>query len=189
MLRSTLVILSLAFSVSATAAEFDYNYFSICYGTTDFDDINVDGDGFGVEGSYALNNDYHVFGSYESAGLDFGVDATTFSAGLGYNRGMTETVDLVARLSYEYIEFDAPGIGDVDDSGIGLGLGLRIAASNELELNAGIEHIDYSDSGGDTGFAAAGLYNFTDTFSLGFGGKWSDDVSSYTLSGRFYFGE
>ena len=117
MLRSTLVILSLAFSVSATAAEFDYNYFSIGYGTTDFDDINVDGDGFSVEGSYAINNDYHVFGNYESAGLDFGVDATTFSAGMGYNRSMTETVDLVARLSYEYVELDAPGLGDVDDSG------------------------------------------------------------------------
>ena len=63
-----------------------------------------------------------MFGGYESAGLDFGVDATTFSAGFGYNRGMTETVDLVARLSYEYIELDAPGLGDVDDSGIGLAL-------------------------------------------------------------------
>ncbi len=189
MLRSLLVILSLAFSVSATAADFDYNYFSVGYGTTDFDEINVDGDGLSAKGSYAINDTYHVFGGYKSAGLDFGVDVTTFSAGFGYNRGLSEIVDLVARLSYEYIELDAPGLGDVDDSGLGLGVGLRIAASNKLELNAGINHVDYGDGGDDTGFAAGGLYNFTDTFSLGLAGSWSDDVSSYTLSGRFYFGE
>jgi hypothetical protein len=189
MLRSTLVILSLAFSVSATAADFDYNYFSIGYGTMDFDEVGADGDGFGAEGSFAINDSYHVFGGYESAGLDFGVDATSFAAGFGYNRSMSDTVDLVARLSYEYVDFDVPGPVDIDDSGIGLGVGLRIAASNELELDVGINYVDYSDLGDDTAFAAGGLYNFTDSFSLGLAGSWSDDVSSYTLSGRFYFGE
>jgi hypothetical protein len=101
-----------------------------------------------------------VFGGYGSAGLDLCIDATTFSAGFGYNSGMSDTVDLVARLSYEYIEFDAPGFGDVDDSGLGLGVGLRIAASNKLELNAGINYVNYGDGGdgGDeTGFAAGGF--------------------------------
>lgn len=187
MLRSSLVLLTFAFSVSANAADFDYNFLTLGYGTTDFDNPNIDGDGFGIAGSYAINNDYHVFGSYSSSDLDFNIDATNFAAGIGFNRAMTETVDFVAQLSYEYVELDAPGFASADDNGLGLGISLRAAATELLELNAGIEYVDLSDSGSDTGFTAGGLYNFTDAFALGLHGGWSDDTSTYTLSGRFYF--
>lgn len=189
MLRSSLLVLFFAFSATASADGFDYNYLSLGYGTIEFDDIDVDGDGFGIGGSYAINPSYHVFAGYDSADLDFDIDATTFDAGIGYNTGLSPTVDLVARLSYEYVELDAPAVSDVDDNGFGLGLGLRFAASEQLELNAGIKHVDLSDSGSDTGFEAGGLYNFTDAFSMGLGGSWGDDTSAYTLSGRFYFGQ
>lgn len=188
MLRSSLLILFFAFSTSVNAEDFDYTYFSLGYGTIDFDDINVDGDGFTLAGSFAINQSYHVFTSYNTADLDFNVDATTFSAGIGYNRGLSDVVDLVAGLSYEYIKFDGTG-GSIDDSGLGLGVGLRFAASDLLELNAGIDYVDLSDSGDNTGLHAGGLYSFTDAFSLGLHGAWSDDVSAYTLSGRFYFGD
>jgi len=189
MLRSTFALLVLAFSVSAAAKDFDYNHFQLSYGTIEFDDIDVDGDGFGLAGSYAINEDFHVFGGYQAAGLDFGVDATTLGAGLGWHTTLSPVVDLVASLSYQYIELDAPGVSGIDDNGLGLGVGLRIAASELLELNAGIEYIDFSDSDADTEFGIGGLYSFTDAFALGLGASWSDDVSSYTLSGRFYFGE
>lgn len=189
MARTSLVILLLAFSASASAESFDYNYLSLGYGNVDFSDVNVDGTGFTLDGSYAINDSYHVFAGYNAADLDGNVDATTWAAGFGYNTGLSDAVDLVARLSYEYVEFDAPIVGSVDDSGLGLGLGLRFAASDMLELNAGIKHVDLSDSGNDTGFEAGGLYSFTDTFSLGLGGSWSDNTSAYTLSGRFYFGK
>jgi hypothetical protein len=188
MLRSSLVLLFLALTASASAKEFDYNYFSLSYGTIEFDDINVDGDGFGLAGSYAINEDFHVFAGYQAAGLDFGIDATTLGAGLGYHTSLTPVVDLVASVSYQYIDLDAPGVSGADDNGIGLGLGLRFAASEEIELNAGISYVDFSDSGDDTGFGVGGLYSFTDAFALGLGAEWSDDVSSYTLEGRFYFG-
>lgn len=188
MLRSILLIILCAFSASVSATEFDYNYFSLGYGNIEFDDVDVDGDGFGLSGSYAINDDFHVFAGYQGAGLDFGIDATTLGAGIGWHTGLSPVVDLVASLSYQYVELDAPGAGSFDDNGLGLGVGLRFAASDEIELNAGIDYVDFSDSGNDTGFSAGGLYNFTDAFSLGLGGNWSDDASSYTLSGRFYFG-
>jgi len=187
MLRSTLIILLFALSAAASAEDFDYNYLTLGYGQMEFDDIDVDGDGFMIGGSYAINDSYHVFIGYNAADLDFDIDATTWGAGIGYNRGLSDVVDFVARLSYEYVELDAAGVGSVDDNGLGLGIGLRFAASDKLELNAGINHVDFSDSGDDTGFEAGGLYSFTDSFSLGLGGDWSDDASAYTLSGRFYF--
>jgi long-subunit fatty acid transport protein len=189
MLRSSLVIILIAFSASVSAEDFDYNYFSLGYGTTEFDNVNVDGDGFNVGGSYAINQSYHVFADYGSANLDGNIDATEFGAGIGWHTSLTDAVDLVAGLSYEYVELDAPAVTAIDDSGFGLGVGLRFAASEMLELNAGINYVDLSDSGNDTGFSVGGLYDLTESFSVGLGGSWSDDATSYTLSGRFYFGD
>jgi opacity protein-like surface antigen len=189
MFRSTLVILALLFSASAGAQGFDYSYIQLGYGTFDFDDIDVDGDGFGLSGSYAINPDWHVFAGYEDASLDFGIDATSFGAGVGYNTELSPAVDMFARLSYQYVELDAGAFGSVDDNGIGFGVGMRFAASDQLEIDAGIDYVDLSDSGDETAFSAGAVYNFTDAFSVGLGGSWSDDASSYTLVGRFYFGE
>jgi len=188
MLRSALVLLLLALTASASAKEFDYDFFQLTYGNIEFDDINVDGDGFGLAGSYSINDDFHVFAGYEAAGLDFGIDATTIGAGLGWHTTLSPVVDLVASVSYQYIELDAPGGSNADDNGLGLGLGLRFAASELLELNAGISYVDLSDSGDDTGFGVGGLYSFTEAFALGLSAAWSDNATSYTLAGRFYFG-
>lgn len=188
MLRSIMATMLLVLATSASAEEFDYNFFELSYGNVEFDDINIDGDGFGLAGSYAINPQFHVFAGYQAAGLDFGIDATTIGAGLGWHNSLTPVVDLVASVSYQYVELDAPGGGSADDNGLGLGLGLRFAASELLELNAGISYVDLSDSGDDTGFGIGGLYSFNEAFSLGLNGNWTDDASSYTLSGRFYFG-
>ena len=187
--RSVFVVCLLALSTAAVAEDFDYSYLQLNYGTLEFDDINVDGDGLGLSGSYAISPDWHVFGGYQAVGLDFGVDVTTLGAGIGYNTELSPVVDMVARLSYQYVEFDAPGGGgNFDDSGLGLGIGIRFAASEEFELTAGIDYVDFGDGGDDTGFSAGGLYNFSDAFALGLGGSWSDDTSALVLSGRFYFG-
>lgn len=189
MFRSTLVLIVLLFSTSAGAQGFDYSYLQLGYGTIDFDDIDVDGDGFSLSGSYAINSDWHVFAGYEGASLDFGVDATTLGAGVGYNTEMSPTVDMFARLSYQYVELDAPGFGSIDENGLGFGVGMRFATSDELEINAAIDYVDLGDGGDETAFSLGALYNFTDSFSAGLGGSWSDDVSSYTLVGRIYFGK
>ncbi len=187
MLRSSLVILVLALSASASAEDFDYSFLTIGYGVIDFDDIGVDGDGVNIGGSFAINETIHVFGDYQAADLDFNIDASTFSAGIGYNTSVSPVVDLVARLSYEYAEVDPPGPGNFDDSGFGFGLGLRFAASDTIELNARIGYVDFGDGGDDTSFGVAGFYNFSDAFALGLSGNWSSDVSVYTLTGRLYF--
>jgi long-subunit fatty acid transport protein len=177
MFRSTWALIALVFSASAGAQDFDYNYLQLGYGTIDFDDINVDGDGLGLSGSYAINPDWHVFAGYQDADLDFGIDATSFGAGVGYNTELSPTVDMLARFSYQYVEVDAGGQGSIDDNGIGFGVGMRFAASDELEVDAAIDYVDLGNGGDETAFSLGALYNFTDAFSAGLGGSWSDDVS------------
>lgn len=188
MQRTTLALALLALSASTSAGDFDYNYLSIGYGQMELDDVDVDGDGFGIGGSFALSDNFHVFAGYETADLDFGVEANGFGVGLGYNTPVSPVVDLVTRVSYQYSEVEVPGFGSEDENGFGLGLGLRFAATEKLELDAGIDYVDFGDAGDDTAFGASGLYSFTEAFALGLGGSWSDDASSYTVSGRFYFG-
>jgi len=188
MLRSSLFVLLLASSMASFADDFDYNYIDLSYGILDFDDIDVDGDGFGIGGSFAINPDIHVFAGYQTAGLDFGIDVTQFAAGVGYNTELSPTVDAIARLSYQYADVDASGFGSVDDNGFGFGVGLRFAATDVLELNANIDYVDFGDGGDDTGFGLGAFYSFTPVFDLGLTGSWSDDTSTYSLTGRFYFG-
>ena len=189
MFRSVFFIMLLALSASASAQDFNYNYFSLGYSSVDFDDINVDGDGLALRGSYAISENVHVFAGYQDADLDFSVDASTWNIGVGYNTSVSETVDVVARLSYENVEINIPGPGSADENGYGLGVGLRYAAGDKLEFEAGISYVDLSDAGDDTSLDAGVLYELSDTVALGLSGRWSDDFSIYTISGRFYFGQ
>ncbi len=187
MKRSIPVLLLLALSAHASAEGFDYSYLQLNYTNLDFDSINADGDGIGLSGSYALDPNWHVFGEYQTADLDFSVDSAKIVAGAGYNTAISPLLDIYARLSYQSIDLDVPGPGGFDDNGYGLGIGVRYEANQEIELNAGIDYVDFGGSYDDTNISIGGLYNFSDAFALGFGGSWGDETSSYTLSGRIYF--
>ena len=192
MLRSVLITTLLVFSASASAQGFDYNYFSVGYQRMELDTGlgDVDGDGFGVDGSFAINDNWFIFGAYgmgefEEQGVTLDVD--TLSAGIGWHTPLSETVDFVTGLSYEYVDVGASGFGSADENGYGLGVGLRFQASEAIELNGGINYIDYGD-GDDTTFGVGLLYGVSESVDIGVSADWGDDVSSYGLSGRFYFG-
>ena len=52
MLRSSLLIVLLAFSASAGAQGFDYNWLGFGYGTIDYDNTSLDGDALGIGGGH-----------------------------------------------------------------------------------------------------------------------------------------
>jgi hypothetical protein len=186
---SRLFLLSL-FALSATAAADDlsYSFVQASYGQIEVDDVDVDGDGFGIEGSVALSDSFHLFGGYTTADMDFGVDLNQLEAGVGYNTPISEMVDLIASLSYVSAEVEAAGFGSADESGYGLGVGLRAMLSPAFEVNGDIQYVDFGNGGDDTGFGAGFLYSFTEQFSAGLSGDWSDDFSSYQLNARMLFG-
>jgi hypothetical protein len=176
------------FSATAVAEDLNYTFIQGSYGQMEVDDVDVDGDGFGIEGSVALTDRFHLFGGYTTADMDFGVDLNQLEAGVGFNSPIAETVDLIASLAYVSAEVEVPGFGSIDDSGYGLGLGLRAMVTPVLEVNGDIQYVDFGDGGDDTGFGAGFLYSFTERFAAGLSGDWSDDFSSYQLNARMLFG-
>lgn len=192
MLRSVMFTALLALSASATAQDFDYNYFSLGYQRVNLDDGNfdVDGDGIGLNGSIEIGESFTLFGGYgmaefEEQGVE--VDADTLNIGIGWHTAVSDKVDFVAGLSYEYIELSAQG-SSFDDNGIGLGVGLRFEASDNIEINGGVDYVDYGDGGDDTTIGLGFLYGVSDSFDIGLNGEWGDDSSAYGINGRFYFG-
>ena len=190
MFRSIVLLAAVSMSGAALAQDLDYNFVQASYGQFELDGVDADGDGFGIGGSMAVSDSFHLFGSYAMADFDFGVDMNTLSLGVGYNTPVAESIDLIASLAYVSAEVEASGFGSADDNGYGLGVGLRGMATPAVELQGGISYVDFGgNSDGDTSFGAGLLYHFSESFAAGVSGEWGDDISSYQLNGRFSFGQ
>lgn len=188
-MKRVLLLALLSLGIASTAnAEFNYNFVQGTYGQIDFDDINVDGDNFGLGLSLAITDEFHLFGNAEFADLDFNIDADAWKAGVGYNTSISPIVDVVAQLSFQSIELDGPGPGgNLDDTGLGVAVFLRFALTDLVELNGGVEHVEFDDFGDNTALTGAALFNLTERFTLGLTASFDDDVEQYSLAGRVYF--
>lgn len=186
MKRSLLVLLLFGLPVIAPAQEFNYNFAQLSYGTVDFDDIDLDGEVLALDFSLEITDEFYLVAEYAAGDLDFGVDTTEWSAGVGYNTSLSPVIDVFAQLTYEYAEVEV-GPGDADDSGFGIGIGLRGRPAEQMEIYGGVEHVDFGDSGDNTALFAGFLYSFTDQIAAGVNGSWDDDVSYFGITGRLYF--
>lgn len=177
------------FSVASQADALNYNFVELGYVSTDIDDLNVDGDGLGIGGSFSLSDNYHVFAGYTDQDFDFSINLTTMNVGLGYSRAIAQSVDLVASIAYVTAEIDVPFFGSEDADGYGLGLGVRTMTSEQIELFGGLDYVNLGDGGSDTVLIAGAGYYFTKNFRLGAQFAASDDSTSYGVTVRYFFGE
>lgn len=180
---------TLLFAGSAMAAELDYNYGELRYVDTELDTggIDADGDGFEIGGSLELARSVHIFGNFQTLDFGSGVDVSAFEVGGGYSVPLNSGADLVARLSYIDGEIDA-GAFDADDSGFGFQAGFRNMFLPQVEGRAFINYVDLDESGSETSFELAGDYFLNDEIALGASLELGDDVTTWTLGARWYFG-
>jgi hypothetical protein len=189
MSRSVLLILLLALSATAGAQGFAYNYLQVSYGAVSFDDsiVDVDGDGLGISGSYGFHPDFYFAGDYQTADMDFGVDLNILEIAVGYHTPLSDQLDLTAQLGYVDAEVEAAGFGSADDDGLMIGAGVRGALSDSVELNGGIDYIDFDQGGGETRANAGFLFSLTETLTVGAEASFWDDINVYQLNLRFDF--
>jgi hypothetical protein len=167
---------------------FSYSYVELGYDESDFDlgGGEIDGDGLTLSASWALTDDWHVYGSYGTADLDFGYDLDTLAIGAGYRYPLQDDVDLYGRVLYISSDLDLPApFGDEDEDGLGLQVRIRYRVSNEFEVEGGIQHVDVFDS--DTSLQAMARYHFTDNFSAGLGLTFAGDTDSFGINARYSF--
>lgn len=184
-----LCVLAAAASSAVQASDFSYDYVGLGYVSAEIDDVNIDGNGLALEGSFSVADNYHVVARYSDIGFDYDIDGKTFELGLGYNRSIAESVDVVASLSYVSVELSEPTFGSIDDNGYGVYLGLRGMVADKVELLGGLNYVDLSDSGSDTTFSLGAGFDVTDQIQIGAGLTNNSDGNSYNIGVRFYFGK
>ena len=190
MLRSLGLISLLALAAPALADGLNYNYLEAGYVEFDLDDdiIDVDGDGFGIGGSFEVGQSMFVTAGYSTADFDFGIDLDQLSIGLGVFSPIGDDVDFVGTISYVSVEASAFGLSE-DDDGFEASLGIRAMVSDAVELAGGINYIDLSDSGDDTSFEGAAWFYLNDQFAIGLQAEFGDDITTYGIGGRLFFGQ
>jgi hypothetical protein len=162
----------------------------------EFDDVDVDGDGLGIRGSFELTPAFHLFASYADQSFDVGagadVDGQSLSVGAGYAWTLHPQVDLVGNVAYLRDEYDVQlsgvGSGSFEDDGFGVGGYVRGRPIEQLELTGGLNFVDYDETGSDTFFTAGARFFFTPMFAAGLDISLNSDNTTYILGGRINFG-
>jgi hypothetical protein len=186
MILASLAALGLA--GPAVASDLNYSYAELGWIQSEFDDLDADGDGFGIRGSMEFTDALHGFVSYSDQSYDFDVGGEFIELGVGYAWSMSRNLDIVGRIAYLDTSFDIPGFGDVSDDGFALGGYLRGKPMPSLELTGGIDLVDYSEGGSDEQIGLGARYFFTKQFAAGLDMQFNDFGTTYTLGGRMTFG-
>jgi hypothetical protein len=150
-------------SFNTQASDINYNYADLTY-------INVDigggssGNGLGLAGSYGITDNLNLVANYDSATIN-GNTGTEINFGLGYHQPINDTTDWYAEARYRNYD---PGGGTTGSGYLGM-LGVRMAASNQFQVRAGVGYGSLSGGGTTQSggiFDVGGTYNINDQFGI-----------------------
>ncbi|TXH76228.1 MAG: Ax21 family protein [Lysobacteraceae bacterium] len=180
-MRRSLLALTLlvALPFTASAAEgLSYNYVQGGYVATNGD---ADADGFGIDGSFAVHPNFHLFGGYNRQEIeDTNIDVDQWRVGAGYNQDITDKVDLVTRIAYE--KFDAGGGFDFD--GYSAEVGVRGAMSERIEAYVSAGYEDYEQFDGDFYGQVGAQVKFHENWGLSGDVKFADGDAQWFIGPR-----
>jgi hypothetical protein len=167
---------------------FDYNYAELSYDKHDVDisraPDNIDGDGFTLSGSFKVGDDWHVYGSYATANVDFGINVDTWALGLGYSYALKPNVDLYGRVLY-IDQSASSGQFSAHDNGLGLQFRVRGRVNDKVELEGGIQYLDVAST--DTSLQGSVRYYFSRALSAGVGITFGGDQDGLGVNVRYSF--
>ncbi len=167
---------------------FNYTFIDLGYYEGEIED--EDGDGFGVDGSLALTDQLHAFAGYSNVEPDrFSADASSTEVGVGFNTPLSPSTDLILRGAYVRSEVDF-GPFEAEEDGFGVGAGIRTWIADGLELNGGLDYVDFGGNDDDTAIRLGLVYSVSNAIAFGLSGSWTDDPDSsiFGVNARFYLG-
>ncbi|GAB3387213.1 outer membrane beta-barrel protein [Lysobacter fragariae] len=192
-MKKSLLALTLmsALPFAASAAEgLSYNYVEGGYVATNTD--NGDADGWGVSGSGAIADNFHIFGGYSGqktddqtiGGVRFnGVDVDQWRAGVGYNHPIATNTDLLARVAYD--NYKIQGADRLD--GYSAEVGVRSALTQNLEGYALAGYEDGDQFDGDFYGRVGAQVKFNQNWGVSGDVKFADGDTQYFIGPRLTF--
>ena len=179
-----------ALPFAASAAEgLSYNYVEGGYVATNTD--AGDADGWGINGSGAISDNFHIFGGFTSqktddetiGGVRFdGIDVDQWRVGLGYNYPVAPNTDLLARVAYE--SYDVEG-DNLDGFSAEVGVRSALAPNFEGYVTAGYEDGDAFD--GDFYGRVGAQVKFNQNWGVSGDVKFADGDTQYFIGPRLTF--
>lgn len=160
----TCVALGLFSSAGFAGKGLDYSYAEIGYVNIDSD--AADGDGFGINTSYAALDNVHVKLGYarlfdDGPGED--LDVNRFTVGVGGNFSVAENVDLTGSLNYVDIEGTQSSNDKMDGYLVDIGIRAKVTKKVELNATVGSLHLEDEDN---TGFSVGTVVKLHKKFSV-----------------------
>ncbi|RUO26854.1 hypothetical protein CWE09_09240 [Aliidiomarina minuta] len=176
--------LSLVASV-ATAQVPSFNYVGASY--TEIEDGNINYDGFELEVSGRIGENWFLSGSYadiSTSQAEVVFDDLDITYGrLGYIFIEDELAALYAGPQVQYLNFDG-GLGSTSETDLGVFVGLRFIAAPRIELMTEASYIDMDNS--ITRFSAGARFYITPSLSAETQANFGD-WSGFSLGINFHF--
>src|SRR5262245_4485591 len=170
-----------AFVPGVVLADMNYTNLEVNYLDLDAGGVGINGDGFEIGGSWELNDQFHLFGSWQDQSYDGGYDGDMLELGAGWSHGFNDKMDFVGTLSYLDADFEG-----TSDDGLALGGGIRARLGDSFEVEAGLKYVDF-DSDSDTGIQLGARYYFNDSMALGASIDDNDNFDTLRLGFRWEF--
>lgn len=183
MKKLTLLALALSLALPAAAQAQDISYTYLEGGYTRIESA-FEADGWAVNGSAAISDDFHVFAGYSQSDLNgFNADLDIFNVGIGYNHAFSKNLHGLARFGYE--NFDANLGGSID--AWFTEVGVRAALGSHVEGWALAGYEDPEDFSGDFYAKIGTLINITPRVGLSAEVKLIDGDQQYFVGPRISF--
>jgi len=181
---ASFLALSLAPLAATQAADLSYTYLEA--GKTWVDADGPDSDGWGANGSVALGSQFHVYGGYASHKIDHSrIDVDISRLGVGWNRSISDTSDLVVRANWLDIDSGFP-YGEADGYEAEVGMRSAWTPNFETYLAGGYADIDRGD-GGDFYGKAGAQYRFNPMWGIAATATLSDGANEIFVGPRISF--
>jgi hypothetical protein len=177
------LVAPLAGAQQQTDRPLDYDYVFGSLAITE-----LDSGGLEIGGSFALAQNFHLFGGYQDWELNDNVDRSILQVGGGYHWDLSQNLDLTVGLALAKSELDTPGPGEFDDEGLILSAGLRGWITDQVELSGEILLDDSLGSDVESVLEVGGQYHLSDQMSLGGRVRVDEEETTLFLGGRFHFG-
>lgn len=166
---------------AAAKSAISYDYVGIQYFNQDLDDAHCDQDGVDLNGSFAINREFFVRGSYADTSGNHGCGSESLNLGVGYRWAFRGNADFYALVGFDDV---SPDRGD-SDSGLVLAGGIRSFLTNELEGRLELAHHTVYD--GDNEIRGQLAYFFDPSLAVTGDVSLGSDQTSFGIGLRYNF--